>query len=451
MKRFQSSLLLAIVGMAVTLALPGGGTPSRAAETAAPPENAIKATVSDYDQLQKVIGRAIKEAEARGDKEVNIHLVEDPHLIQPADLVTVDYTVFDPEGRVVYTTRPEQFSHMDARYHAFFGQAGKATGPETVLAGIAGLFPGSGQAVLGLHANETGTVMVPPEKGFGPRDERKIETYPRQRMLPRTASLPVSAFLKTFDSAPETGKVVTLSPYFPSRVTGVKDGVVEMENVVENGFKTKDAFGTTTFSVADEKIVISLDPVIGAPFDFDEKKGVITKKDQTSFHVDYNHPLAGQELKFDVHVLGLQKFSVFETVDIPWIEDHDTAMDRAVREEKPLVLVLYADWCQWSQRLLNATFADPRIKRFHDRFVWLKIDSDKERVFKEVFEQENFPMIVLMDSSGEIVERMGGFQDGGTLSLELDRLLAGKIDPKTAARAAAGHSRSSAPHCKSEE
>jgi hypothetical protein len=139
---------------------------------------------------------------------------------------------------------------------------------------------------------------------------------------------------------------------------------------------------------------------------------VITKKDQTSFHVDYNHPLAGQELKFDVHVLGLQKFSVFETVDIPWIEDHDTAMDRAVREEKPLVLVLYADWCQWSQRLLNATFADPRIKRFHDRFVWLKIDSDKERVFKEVFEQENFPMIVLMDSSGEIVERMGGSRMG---------------------------------------
>jgi hypothetical protein len=101
----------------------------------------------------------------------------------------------------------------------------------------------------------------------------KLKTYPRQRMLPRTASLPVSTFLKTFDSAPETGKVVTLSPYFPSRVTGVKDGVVEMENVVENGFKTKDAFGTTTFSVADEKIVISLDPVIGAPFDFDEKKG----------------------------------------------------------------------------------------------------------------------------------------------------------------------------------
>jgi len=419
----------ALAGVAAALVIVGCSTTSGDVTP-------IEATVSDYADFEKVISQSIKEAQAKGQKEIYIHLKEDPNTVQPADLVEADYTVIDPQGRVVYSTRPEMFARMDMRYIDPFGQAGTATGPETVLAGFAGLFPGSGQAVLGMRVGERKTVSVPVEKGFGPRDDGKVEVYARQRILPKTAGIPVSAYLKNVGHAPETGKVIHLSPYFPSRVTGVKDGIVILENIVTDGDVVKDAFGTATIAVEADRIVITLDPAIGAPFEAKDKKGVIADKDDTHFYVDYNHPLAGKALVFDVEVLGLKKFSTFEKMEIPWIEDHNTAMDQAVREEKPLVLVLYAEWCQWSQRLFTTTFADPRIKQYRDRFVWLKIDSDKERVYKEVFDQSSYPMIVLMDRQGEIVEKMSGFQDGGTIALALDKVLAGDTGPQSRFQAA---------------
>ena len=409
----------------------------------------IEVTVSDYADFEKVISQSIKEAQAKGQKEIFIHLKEDPDIVQPADLVEADYTVIDPQGRVVYSTRPEMFARMDVRYIDPFGQAGTATGPETVLAGFAGLFPGSGQAVLGMRAGERKTVSIPPEKGFGPRDDGKIESYGRRRILPKTAGIPVSAYLKNVGHAPETGKVIHLSPYFPSRVTGVKDGIVMLENVVTDGDVTKDAFGTATMAVKADRIVITLDPAIGAPFEARDKRGVIAGKDDTHFYVDYNHPLAGKSLVFDVEVLGLKKFSTFEKMEIPWIEDHNTAMDQAEEAGKPLVLMLYADWCPWCEKMFATTFEDPRIKSLSDRFVWLKINSDKERVYKEVFGQEGYPMIVLMDRHGETIEKLGGFQDGSTLILYLEKVLTGKTFANSTAHSAK-QSTSGPQHCKSE-
>ncbi|BBO85841.1 hypothetical protein DSCO28_64070 [Desulfosarcina ovata subsp. sediminis] len=410
--------------------------------------DAIEAEVSDFGQLKRIIEQASKDAKAKGGTSIDIHLVENPNMVQPADLVAVDYTVLDPKGRIVYSTRPEMFTRIDARYRDPFAQAGAATGTETVLAGFAGLLPGSGQAVLGLRKGERKTVTVPADKGFGPRDEKKIETYPRQRTFPRAAVIPVGAYLKTFDDTPETGQQVSLSPYFPSRVTGVKDGMVNLENIATDGDIVEDDFGAATISVEKDRIVITLDPVIGFPFKVNDKSGIISSKTDTHFSVDFNQLLAGEDLQFDVAVRDLKKFSLFEKIDIPWIEDHDTAMDLASKEQKPLVLLLYADWCQWSQKMLNHTFIDPRIKRFHDRFVWLKIDSDKERMYKAVFEQENFPMIVLMNSQGEILKKIGGFQDGGTLALYLENILTGKTLAKAIVHAKQ-QSTASSQHCKS--
>ncbi|GAB6907111.1 putative Peptidyl-prolyl cis-trans isomerase [Desulfosarcina cetonica] len=411
--------------------------------------NVIEAEVNDFEQLKQIIEKASKEAREKGRMSINIHLAEDPDMVQPADLVAVDYTVFDSRGRIVYATQPEMFAHIDVRYRDPFAQAGAATGSETVLAGFAGLFPGSGQAVLGLRKGERKTVMVPADKSFGPRDEKKIKTYSRQRTFPRTAVIPVDAYIKTFDDTPETGQQVRLSPYFSSRVTGIKDGMVSLENIATDGDIVEDDFGVATINVENDRIVITLDPVIGHPFKVDDNRGIISSKTDTHFYVDYNQPLAGEDLRFDVTVRDLKKFSTFEKIEIPWIEDHETAMDLAFQEQKPLVLLLYADWCQWSQKMLNHTFKDPRIKRFHDRFVWLKIDSDKERMYKTVFEQKDFPMIVLMDNQGEILEKIGGFQDGGTLSLKLDRVLAGKPLEEQTAIHTANPSASSAQHCQS--
>lgn len=445
-KFIRVSLLIGAISLVATAVTINAAQPTEATLS----DRTIQADVSNFEQLKLIIEQASEEARAKGQTSIGIHIMENPKMVQPADLVEVDYTVRDPEGRIVYSTISEMFDRIHSRYLDPFGQAGTATGPETVLAGFAGLFPGSGQAVLGLRKGDRETVVVEPDKAFGPRDENKIETYSRQRDFPPIAVIPVKEYIKTFDDAPETRKVVHLNPYFLSRVTEVKDGMVRLENIAPDGGTVEEDFGTTTIKVEADRVVTTLDPTIGASFRFDDKHGVISGKTDTHFSVDYNPLLAGENLTFDVAVRELKKYSHFENIDIPWIEDHDTAMESASQQKKPLVLLLYADWCQWSQKMLNHTFIDPRIKRYHDRFVWLKIDSDKERVFKEVFEQENFPMTVLMDSNGDILERLGGFQDGGTLAVYLDSVLKGKTFAKFAVHTE-HQSNASSKHCKSLE
>ncbi|BBO92850.1 thioredoxin family protein [Desulfosarcina ovata] len=437
------SLFILLIGLSMI----GSGAAAIVAE-AEPAVAPKEVMVSDYEQFQTMLKQSIEEAEEKGQKEIFIELKEDPNIVQPADMVEVDYTVVDQQGQVVYSTKEEMFARMDERYADLFGQSGKATGAETVLAGFAGLFPGIGHAVLGMHSGERKKTEVTPEKGFGAREEKKVKAYSRRRVLPKIARLTVNSYLENFKSAPETGKAVNFSTYFPSRVTGVQNGIVTLESMAADGKTYQDDFGAATVSVQEDSVLITLEPLIGAIFDAEGKRGVITKKDADHFYVDYNHPLAGTNLIFDVAVHRLQKFSEFEKIQIPWNIDNNTAMALAEQENKPVVLVLYAEWCHWSQRLLTNTFRDPRIKRFHDRFVWLKIDSDKEQVYKEIFGQENYPMIVLMNSQGDILEKIGGFQDGGTLALYLENILTGKTLAKAIVHAKQ-QSTASSQHCKS--
>ena len=384
----------------------------------------VDATVSDYNELKEILVKSISEAQEKGSEKVNIYLKEEPDIVQPSDLVKVDYTVLDPDGRIVYSTRQEMVKHIHKNYLNYFDKDFVSEGGETILAGFPGHFPGIGHAVLGLHRDQRRTISVLPKDGFGIRDEGKVKIYPIEQIFPKNAVLPVTAYLQTFEGAPETGKVINLSPFFESRVIGVNDGKVMLENLAENGSNLKDEYGTTTIAVQPDRIIVTLDPIIGGLFATKDKKGIVIKKDNSHFTVDYNHPLAGKTMVFDITVDDLKKFSAFEKIEIPWNEDHDAAMSKAAEVNKPLVLVLYAEWCQWSQRLLNITFADPRVRQYCDRFVWLKIDSDKENVYKEVFEQESYPMVVLMDANGQIKEKMEGFQDGQSLSTVLSKMIA---------------------------
>lgn len=390
-----------------------------------PEPQPIEATVSDYSQMRTLITKSVKDAEAKGQKKVFIHLKEDPEVIQPADLVTLDYTVTDPQGRLVYSTRPEMFARLEGAYADLFGQGMEATGPEMVLGGISSLFPGTGHAVLGLRSGDQVKVDVSPEKTFGMYDDSKINKFPRKRKVSKAFRMPVDAYFNKFGHAPESGRQVDLVPYFKSKVTSVRDSVVMLESMVEEGRTINDDFGTATLTIEEDHILISLNPVVGAVFPMEDKKGVISDKDDAYFYVDFNHVLAGKPLTFNVAVLDLQKFSKFEKMEIPWNDDFNAAMDLASQQHKPVVLVLYAQWCGWSKKLLHTTFNDPRIKQYGDRLVWLKLDSDKEQGYKEMFDQTGFPMVVIMDQEGEVLQTMNGFQDGGTLAMALGSVVAG--------------------------
>jgi hypothetical protein len=218
------------------------------------------------------------------------------------------------------------------------------------------------------------------------------------------------------------GEVIQLNPYLKAKVAAVAETHVNLEILAQDGEKVEGFIGPTSIKIENNEARLVLKPVIGASFEMEDAKGRIVSTDGISFTVDFNHPLAGKDIDFDVEVVSLIKASAFKA-PLPWMEDHDQGLKAAESEKKNMMLVLYAGWCSWSKKLLTESLEDPRIKQMKDKFVWVKVDSDKEQVFKEAYQQNGFPMVVVLNSKGDVVKKIDGYRDAAALKKELEGVL----------------------------
>jgi thiol:disulfide interchange protein len=91
--------------------------------------------------------------------------------------------------------------------------------------------------------------------------------------------------------------------------------------------------------------------------------------------------------------------------DIQWHTWND-ALSLASRESKPIMVVVYADWCPHC-RDLGPVFADPEIERLAKRFVMVRQNHDESPAWLEPYNQKYggyVPRIFFFDSSGKMQE-----------------------------------------------
>ena len=323
--------------------------------------------------------------------------------VAKGDLVTVRFTVKDADGTPVSGFAPPA--------------------PRELMAGREEVFPGLGEAIIGMTVGEKKEVALPPEKGFGPRDPAKTATYPVTSETPVRITLPAEEYVKRFGGFPTAGKEVPLFPYMTARVETVGEKDVALRISARDGERFEEPFGTVTVSVGPDAITLKLAPRVGAPFTNEGGQGVITAADGERFTVDYNHPLAGKTLMLGLEALSLTKASALQTAPVTWIENHDAGLAEAKKEGKPVFLILYADWCKWCKKTFSETLPDPRIGRLRDRFVWMKLNSDKEQKYKQMFGQNSFPMMVLLGPDGKVLKKIEGYRDAAQLQEELKGIL----------------------------
>ncbi len=314
------------------------------------------------------------------------------------DLVTVVYSARLDNGRVVVPARG----------------AGQQ---EMVLAGKQAGFPMLGQTVIGMKKGAVKSLTVPPAQGFGNRDPGRIKTFPLRQEISPTEQMPIDEVKTRFGQQPKPGLEVRILPFFKSRITKINGKTVTFRHLAKNGSEIKTPIGKTSVTLVKGKIVLVLRPEIGAPFFQQGKRGVISGADEKGFTVDFNNPLAGKTITLKLKVIKIRQKALLAAVGpITWQKDLKTGRAQAKNRHKPLFLLLYADWCPWCKKLKSEVLTDVRLRMLRDDFVWVELNSGKEKRYQKEFRQNGFPLIVLLDENGQPVARIDGFKNAAFLS-----------------------------------
>ena len=354
--------------------------------------------------------------------------------VETGDLVKVNYTMRLDSGEIFFTTDKTLSDNLSQKKAAWF-QPPEKFSPVEVLAGKDAELAEIAKDVVGMDLHEKKTVTLPPEKGFGPHDPKKVKVLPKIKIFPKLARVKPKDYVLKFNSFPVVGRDIDFTPYYKSKVMEVDEGYVildaQISDQISNQISDKTAgekkfkadYGITTVKTVGDEIHIVLAPVIGAAFEFNGLPGKIVKTDKETFTVDCNHPGAGRDIILEMEAAGIEKASTFIKQQLLWVEDEDTGLKMGESENRPVVLVLYADWCGWCKKLIHETTQDPRIQKLWDKFVWVKINSDEETGYKEFYNQKGFPLIIMIGADEEILNRIDGYRHPQAFLRELQTCL----------------------------
>jgi tetratricopeptide (TPR) repeat protein len=116
-----------------------------------------------------------------------------------------------------------------------------------------------------------------------------------------------------------------------------------------------------------------------------------------------------------VAVLLVSALAIIHTParSIVWERDYEKAVERARAEKKIILADMFTDWCVLCKDMDRETFGDPAlIAEMAGRYVWLKLNTETEedgKKLQEEFAILTYPMLLVLDSNGQEIDRIGGF------------------------------------------
>lgn len=117
--------------------------------------------------------------------------------------------------------------------------------------------------------------------------------------------------------------------------------------------------------------------------------------------------------------------------EIEWTYSIKEAKAKAAREDKLIIVDLYADWCGWCKQMDKNTWAHPSVIARSRNYVFLKLDVENDKDGIELMHRfviEGLPTILILDSRGDEFERLAGYL---TAKEFLDKLQAAIDNPSS--------------------
>jgi thioredoxin-related protein len=124
-------------------------------------------------------------------------------------------------------------------------------------------------------------------------------------------------------------------------------------------------------------------------------------------------------------VLGAWRVA-FAQDSISWRENLAEAQAEAAKEHKPLVVVFVAGWCSACAAFERNTLPSPLVTAHANRFVWVKLDVERNISLVRVNEVRATPRIDLRDSDGKTWIRISGALPARQFREQLDLFLSAR-------------------------
>ena len=111
---------------------------------------------------------------------------------------------------------------------------------------------------------------------------------------------------------------------------------------------------------------------------------------------------------------------------IKWASSLEGALKSAQREDRHIIADFYSEKCPWCDRLEDSTFTHPEVIALSEDMIFVKAEAKKDTVLRDQYEIAGFPMVILMKSSGEEIDRIYGYRPPEEFVSTIQSYLQGK-------------------------
>ena len=177
-------------------------------------------------------------------------------------------------------------------------------GTVSFVVGSGRMIQGVEDNVLGMTVGSSKEFTVAPDKGYGYPNSSLILSFPLRQSFNKFFNISVSRFTSYFKKTPIENKTYKFGNGLDIVVLNINNSVVYSKYDVGKGVVVNSTFGTITFSESNGKINSVLAPNKNSIIPTRFGMGVIKSYNETDMVVDFNSPLAGKTLIFDVTLLN---------------------------------------------------------------------------------------------------------------------------------------------------
>lgn len=124
-------------------------------------------------------------------------------------------------------------------------------------------------------------------------------------------------------------------------------------------------------------------------------------------------------------LVGCLALSISAMAAVDWQNSYASALARAKKEKKLVMVDIYATWCLPCKQLEKETFANKDVEaRLSNQVISVKLDLEKildNAELAKQFARDTIPYVVFLDSDGKKLSEFVGFLTADEFLKELDK------------------------------